>query len=263
MTDRLQPETGEAAVRVLQEIGCSVSMPLGWKCCGLVASNAGDLPKAVQLAQETIQALEKSNADVVVSTSSSCVAMLLQDYEHIFDGDPVWLERARNLAKRVRTFTEYLANDAALPDDALNTSATSAVTYHDACQSHNCLGLKDEARHLLTDVMGTEICEMTESSVCCGFGGTFSVEHPEVSRRILERKLKNAIDSGASTIVSDNPGCIMHIRGALDALGSQVQVKHLAESMDDAIQVRREIEIGGSFDGSSAVETPRLRQTKK
>jgi L-lactate dehydrogenase complex protein LldF len=217
----------------------------------------------VQLAQETIQALEKSSADVIVSTSTSCVAMLLQDYDHIFEGDPAWQERARKLATRVHTFTEYMANEAALPADALSTGAASPVTYHDACQSHNCLGLKDEARHLLSDVMGTEICEMAESSVCCGFGGTFSVEHPEVSRRILERKLKNAIDSGAGTIIADNPGCIMHIRGALDALGSPIQVKHLAESMDEAIQSRHAAERGETFDASSSVGTLRLRQTKK
>jgi iron-sulfur cluster protein len=236
MTDRLHPETGESAVRVLEALGCRVSMPLGWRCCGLVASNAGDLSTAIELAQETIEALERSPADVIVSTSTSCAAMLLQDYEHIFAHDPEWQVRAKRLAERVRTFTQYVADDAALANGALSGVAPETLTYHDACQSHNCLGLKDESRRLLCGVMGAEVREMPDSTVCCGFGGTFSIEHPEVSRRVLARKLANAEATGANVIVADNPGCVMHMQGSLDAAGSPMKVRHLAEVLDEAIQ---------------------------
>jgi Fe-S oxidoreductase len=238
MTDRLHPETGEAAVRVLQALGCQVSLPLGWRCCGLVASNAGDLPTAIDLAHETIEALEKSSADVIVSTSTSCAAMLLQDYEHILADDPDWSLRARRLAERVRTFTAYVANEADLPDGVLSGVPLDSITYHDACQSHNCLGLKDEARKLLGGVMAADVREMADSTVCCGFGGTFSIEHPEVSRRVLARKLENVQATGASMIVADNPGCVMHMQGALDATGSAMKVRHLAEVLDEAIRRR-------------------------
>ncbi len=238
MTDHLHPETGEAAVRVLQSLGCSVSMLGGWRCCGLVASNAGDLAGAIDLAQETIEALEKSDADVIVSTSTSCAAMLLQDYGHIFADDPEWHARAKKLAERVRTFTEYVGQDANLNDGVLSGRLNGSITYHDACQSHNCLGLKDEARRLLRGVMSAELCEMTDSTVCCGFGGTFSIEHPEVSRRVLARKLENARATGATTIVADNPGCVMHMQGALDAAGSPMKVRHLADVLDEAIRAK-------------------------
>jgi Fe-S oxidoreductase len=213
-------------------------MPLGWRCCGLVASNAGDLSAAIELAYETIEALEKSSADVIVSTSTSCAAMLLQDYEHIFAHDPGWLARARRLAERVRTFTQYVAEEASLADGALSGTAHESITYHDACQSHNCLGLKEESRRLLCGVMDADVREMTDSTVCCGFGGTFSIEHPEVSRRVLARKLANAQATGASTIVADNPGCVMHMQGALDAAASPMKVRHLAEVLDEAIRRR-------------------------
>jgi Fe-S oxidoreductase len=238
MTDRLHPETGEAAVRVLEALGCQVSMPLGWRCCGLVASNAGDLPTPIELAQQTIEALEKTPADVIVSTSTSCTAMLLQDYEHIFADDPVWLHRAKRLAERVRTFTQFVGEEADLADGALSGPGNESITYHDACQSHNCLGLADEPRRLLCGVMGADVREMADSTVCCGFGGTFSIEHPEVSRRVLARKLAHAQATGASTIVADNPGCIMHMQGALDAAGSALKVRHLAEVLDEAIRQR-------------------------
>lgn len=236
MTDRLHPETGQSAVRVLQALGCRVSLPTGWRCCGLVASNAGDLESAINLAQETIRALEQSDADMIVTTSTSCAAMLLQDYDHIFENDPEWYARAKKLAERIRTFTEYVATDANLADGALASTTAAPVTYHDACQSHNCLGLKAEARRVLTGVLGGEVREMIDSTVCCGFGGTFSIEHPEVSRRVLAHKLEHAQATGADTIVADNPGCIMHMQGALDASGSPMKVKHLAEVLDEALR---------------------------
>lgn len=235
VTDQLHPATGEAAIRVLEALGCEVSVPFGWRCCGLVASNAGDLGGAIDLARETIRTLESSDAEVIVSTSTSCAAMVLQDYEHIFAEDPEWRSRASKLAERVVTFTEFVGARAKLAAGGLGGTQNGSITYHDACQSHNCLGLRSEARDLIGEVMGLDLTEMEESTVCCGFGGTFSIEHPEVSRRILERKLEHAQATGATTIVADNPGCLLHMQGALSAAGNPMQVKHLAELLAEAL----------------------------
>jgi Fe-S oxidoreductase len=109
------------------------------------------------------------------------------------------------------------------------------VTYHDACQSANCLGLGPEARRLLTEVCGIELQELPESSVCCGFGGTFSLEHPDVSKQILARKLANIDATGAACVVTDNPGCLMHIRGGLRAGGRPQQARHIAEILAERL----------------------------
>jgi len=113
------------------------------------------------------------------------------------------------------------------------------VTYHDACQSYNCLGLSAEPRRLVREVAGGEIVEMEEASVCCGFGGTTSFEHPEVARRIAERKLAHIAATGAPLVLADNPGCIMHLRGALHARGSPIRVQHLAEYLAEALPVEK------------------------
>ena len=75
---------------------------------------------------------------------------------------------------------------------------------------------------------------MVDASVCCGFGGSFSTDHPEVADRIFQRKLRNVQATGAQTVVADNPGCIMHLRGGINAhvderKGEPLQVLHLAE----------------------------------
>ena len=93
------------------------------------------------------------------------------------------------------------------------------------------LGVKDEQRRIIRDVMGLNLTEMTDSNMCCGFGGTFSFDHPDVSSRLLDRKLSRAGDTQAEIIVTDNPGCIMQMRGGLKARGSDLEVLHLAELM--------------------------------
>jgi Fe-S oxidoreductase len=103
------------------------------------------------------------------------------------------------------------------------------VTYHDSCQSANALGLREQPRRVLTEVLGCRLHEMQESSFCCGFGGTFSLDYPRLSAAILERKLRTAAETGAPLIVADNPGCLMQIRGGLHARGSTQRALHLAE----------------------------------
>jgi Fe-S oxidoreductase len=84
-------------------------------------------------------------------------------------------------------------------------------------------------------VAGVEIVEMPESSVCCGFGGSFSFEYPEVANRVLERKLANIAATGVDCVIADNPGCLTHLRGGLDARRKPVRVRHLAEVLWESL----------------------------
>ncbi|MEZ4625747.1 MAG: (Fe-S)-binding protein [Thermomicrobiales bacterium] len=111
-----------------------------------------------------------------------------------------------------------------------------AITYHDSCQGSNALGLHAEPRRILGEVLGDEIRELPENTLCCGFGGSFSFEYPEISERLMTRKLDNAESTGAHTIVTDNQGCIMHLRGGCDASGRSLEVKHIAELLAERIR---------------------------
>src|SRR4030081_697853 len=113
--------------------------------------------------------------------------------------------------------------------DYLPANGELVVTYHDSCQSCNCLNLRPEARRIIQQELGMELREMPQSDVCCGFGGSTSIEHPEVAERLLHNKLRNAESTGATVIVADNPGCLMHLRGGVDANGRRMRVLHLAQ----------------------------------
>jgi Fe-S oxidoreductase len=231
MTDRLYPEQGEAIVATLRALGARIVFPAELHCCGLPANNSGDDANAKRMARQTIRALERVQSDAIVSGSASCVATLTQDYAHLFRNEPGWRRRAEALAARVMDFTSFLDGVAKLPAGSLAADGAepAVVTYHDSCQGLNALGLRAEPRRILQDVLGVEVRELAENTLCCGFGGSFSFEYPEVAARLMRRKLDNAQATGALVIVTDNQGCIMHLRGGCDSEGRPLRVLHLAE----------------------------------
>lgn len=234
MTDRLYPEQGMAIVTTLRALGVRIVFPGGLNCCGLPASNMGDDQTAKAMARQTIEALERAfartSADYIVSGSASCVAMLTQDYLHIFRNELGWQARAEALAAKVMDFTSFMTNVACVPAGTLaSASVTPVVTYHDSCQGLNALGLSAEPRELLVDLLGCEVRELEGNRTCCGFGGSFSFDYPEIAERLMRRKLDNAQATDAPVVVTDNQGCIMHLRGGADAEGRSIKVAHIAE----------------------------------
>ena len=238
MTDRLYPEQGEAVVTVLRALGVKVVHPPGLHCCGLPANNSGDDRHARVMAKQTLAVLDCADVDYVVSGSASCVAMIVQDYAHLLRDEPDWAERAVGLADKVLDFTTFLDRVAALSAGRLlsRTSVQAPVTYHDSCQGLNALGLREEPRKLLRNILGYDLRELPENSHCCGFGGSFSFDYPGVAERLMNRKLDNAASTGAPIIVTDNQGCIMHLRGGCDATGRPLRVVHLAELLAERIR---------------------------
>ncbi len=248
MIDRLFPEMGEAAIQVLRACGVQVTFPQQQNCCGLIALNSGDRADCATMARQTIrmleQALEESKADYIVGATTSCVVTLTQDYIRLFEDlqQHEWSRRAQALAGKVMDFASFvdhvlLANGMKLPvQKSDGRGGDIVVTYHDSCQSINYLGLRSEARHIIQGTLGLELREMPQSDVCCGFGGSTSIEHGDVSERIMNNKLNNAESTGATVLVADNPGCLMHLRGGVDASGRKMRVLHLAQLIAEQLE---------------------------
>ncbi|MEA2575526.1 MAG: hypothetical protein QOH93_2824 [Chloroflexia bacterium] len=233
ITDRLFPGMAEAVVSVLEACGAEVTVPKGQHCCGLPNLDAGDLPRARRMAKQTIEVLESERADYIVTGGASCAIAMLHEYEGLFEHEPAWQIRALALKEKVIDFVTFMDQVAQLEPGALHNpdSALGPVTYHSFCQSTNILGIDEAPKRIIRDVLGLELRDLPEGTVCCGFGGSTSIGHPEVASQILKRKLDNLASTGAKVLVTDNPGCIMHLRGGIDASKMDVKVMHLAELM--------------------------------
>lgn len=231
IADRFAPEQAHAAIELLRACGARVVVPAGQHCCGLPPLDAGDRATARRMAKHTIAALE--GADHVVSAAASCAIAMSHDYVELLADEPEWRRRAERLAARTLdlvTFLDRIADPPPLPV----RPADPLVTVHPFCQSTNVLRSGDAGQRLL-ERAGVPIRELAEHEVCCGFGGSTSIDHPELAKRIAERKLENVRATGAAVLVTDNPGCLLHLRGASEVAGDRYAVRHIAEVLCEAV----------------------------
>jgi L-lactate dehydrogenase complex protein LldE len=229
IVDTLYPEVGEAVARVLARAGVRVAFPAGQTCCGQPAFNAGLRPLARRMAEQTLRAFAGAPGPVVIP-SGSCSAMVRHGYLELFAGDSEWLPRAESLAGRCYEFAEFLVDVLGVTD--LGARYPGRLTYHPSCHLSRDLGVNEQPRRLLRSVREAEILELPQAEECCGFGGLFSVEHPEISSAMLARKLGNIQESGAPLVVSCDAGCIANMNGGLHRQGRPERAIHIAQILE-------------------------------
>lgn len=226
--DFIYPDIGEAIFKVLQGAGVEVKFPANQACCGIPAIYAGDVETALKLARWNIVTLEEVSVDIVVTACPTCAVALKYKFPYLLSAEPGWHERALALAVKVRDFNEVVQElDIAFP--LPSQVEKIKVTYHDSCHYKRHLGLAQVARGVLRRHQGLELVEMEESDRCCGLGGSYTLKYPEISYALLERKLRRILDSEATIVVTDCPGCLIQLRGGLDKVSRPIQAKHTAE----------------------------------
>ncbi len=225
LVDAIRPRVGFAAIRLLEEAGCTVEVPMTQTCCGQPAWNSGDSKDAAALARQVIEAFEPY--DHVVAPSGSCAGMVRVHYPEALAGDPAWGERARALAAKTHEIMSFLADVLGyqLPGRSLRATAT----YHDACAGLRELGVFAQPRKLLAAVEGLEKRKLEGNEECCGFGGTFCVKYPAISNAIVGEKAAAIERTGADLLLAGDLGCLMNMAGKLSRRGSRVRCFHTIE----------------------------------
>ena len=224
LVDLFRPSVGFAAVKLLEDAGCVVEVPIQ-TCCGQPAFNNGDRATARALALAVMQAFE--GYDYVVIPSGSCGGMMARHYPELFAGEPDLAPKAQAFADKSHELVSFLTD--VLKITKVSARFPGSVTYHDSCSGLRELGIAAQPRQLLASVEGLTLTEMEENDVCCGFGGTFAVKYGEISNAIVSKKADNIVATGAPTLLAGDLGCLMNMAGKLSRQGSKVQVRHVAE----------------------------------
>lgn len=225
--DSMRPQAGVATVRLLRRLGVTVHFPEQQTCCGQPFYNSGFMAGARELAQHTIKTFTEDRP--VVTPSGSCAAMIKVEYPHVLHDDPVWHERAVNLAARTFELSDFLVNQLKVTD--VGARFRGKVAYHYACHLRG-LGLKNEAETLIQHVEGAELMPLNKQDQCCGFGGSFAVRYPEISGAMVADKVDCINTTGADVVVSTDTGCLMNIGGALHRRNAPIKHMHLAELLE-------------------------------
>lgn len=236
LVENFSPQTAQAVVNVLSRLGYRIQIPRDLTCCGQPAFNAGDWEAARQMARHTLKVLEASRGPVILP-SGSCTAMIRHGYPKLFAETPADLARAQALAERTFEFSEFLARQHPTikpqgeqrPSPASRSTGTTAqadIAYHPSCHLLRTLGVDAEPKALL-HAANVPFSALEET--CCGFGGLFAIDQPELSEALLARKIEAIEASGAQVVTGCDLSCLMHIEGGLRKRGSTVRCRHLAE----------------------------------
>lgn len=228
LVDLFRPTVGFAAVKLLEEAGCTVEVPVQ-TCCGQPAYNSGDKEGAKIVARQVIAAF--AGYDYVVAPSGSCAGMVRVHYPELFADDPADLAAAQALAARTYELVSFLVDVRGM--DRVGARWHGTATYHDACSGLRELGVKEQPRRLLAAVEGLALTELPGAETCCGFGGTFCVKYPEISNKIVSDKADEIAATGADAVLCGDLGCLLNIAGKLSRLGSRVEARHVAEVLAD------------------------------
>src|SRR5690242_4875514 len=225
IVDQLFPKVGLAMAGVLERLGYQVDFPEDQTCCGQPAFNSGYRAPAHTEARHLLDTVESSQTIVV--PPGSCTAMVTHHFAELFHKEPETLARVHALEKRIWEFSTFLTEVAGVED--VGARLEGVATFHDGCHALRELGIKSAPRRLLANVRGLELREMTPAEECCGFGGTFSVKFAELSGAMARTKIEAIQKTGADTVISLDPSCLMQIQGALSRAGSPIRTMHLAE----------------------------------
>jgi L-lactate dehydrogenase complex protein LldE len=232
LVDQVYPEIGIDMAKCLSHFGYQIVYNNQQTCCGQPAFNAGHREEARQVAAKFIQVF--SPADMIVCPSGSCTAMVKNYYPTLFANDP--LEKtAVELGKKVFEFSAFLTHQ----DQIRNITGiySGKVGFHNSCHSLRELGIDQEPLDILQKIEGLELIQPSGDPVCCGFGGLFSFKFDEISATMAKTRIEMFTSLGVDTIVTNDPGCLMHLRQESFDRHYQLNILHLTELLVKAMNL--------------------------
>lgn len=221
-------DASRATIRLLATLGYTVVTPKNQVCCGAPNILGGDLAGLKEAAHTNVDIFAEYDLDFIVTDCGGCGAEL-KKYGHHLEG-----EGAAAFSSRVRDISEVLALHAEELAPLLKP-IESKVTYHDPCHIAHCQGVREQPRQLLRLIPELDYRELAAADACCGSAGTYNINKPELSDRILKRKLETIAESGAEVLITSNPGCLLQLKKGLAENLSGIKIMHLTEIMEQSM----------------------------
>ena len=224
----------EATIRVLTANGCEVVVPKEQSCCGALSAHAGFRDAARGFARKNLEAFQLHDFDAIVTNAAGC-GSTMKEYDHLFSTHELEHAQARAFAAKTRDVAEFLAD---LGLTAKLGSLRLRVTYQDSCHLLHGQKIREAPRKLLRGIPDLDFVELPHSEICCGSAGTYNVTQTETSLQLLAEKMRHAQSTGAETIATANPGCILQLRAGVTLHHLNQNVLHVVELLDRAISGR-------------------------
>ena len=234
--DTIYPRVGVATLKILQRLGYEVIYPKNQTCCGQPLYNSGFENEAKELANKFYN--DFKDYDYIVAPSASCISMVKVHYKDLLDS-----EKFSKISSKSFEICEFL-HDIVKPK-SIDVSFAHTIALHQSCHGLRELELatadelnlpyQNKIENLLSLVDGLEILPLANAQECCGFGGTFSINESEVSKKMGHDKLANFRASGAEYLVGYDNSCLMHLASLDPKLKSLHVVEILAGVANETV----------------------------
>jgi glycolate oxidase iron-sulfur subunit len=227
------PEVGKALINILNKLGVDVVFPKEQGCCGIAVFASGDLETAREMAIHNLEVFSQLDADLVVTGCATCGSALKDGWASYLPQSNEEKAKFEAFGAKVRDISELLVELAdfkplryrcKLPED-------TRVTYHDPCHLARYQGVTDQPRKILKQVFGDRFTEM-DNNGCCGMGGSFNVDHYELSKKIAKKKIGSVARTGADVVINTCPGCMIQLIDNIERYNLPQRVVHLVEAVE-------------------------------
>jgi glycolate oxidase iron-sulfur subunit len=221
--DLIFSDINRDTVEVLARNGCEVVTPPEQLCCGSLHAHNGEWDLACQLARKQIDQFPPEQYDAIITNAGGCGSHL-KHYAKLLAGDPRYHQRALLWDKKVKDIHEWLAEIGIQAPS--NHAPTQVVTYHESCHLAHGQKITVQPRQLLQTIPGLKLVELPESAWCCGSAGIYNIIQPEMANQLLERKIQNIRSTGATTVATGNPGCLLQLINGAKSRGLHLRLVH-------------------------------------
>jgi glycolate oxidase iron-sulfur subunit len=231
LIDKLYPSVAEAVRTALEHHGVGLWAPLEQGCCGIPALAGGDTATFDKLVRHNLALFAGQDFDYLVTACATCTSTLKKLWPVMTQDYPA-AEQAQVAALAAKTLdiSQFLVENVGLPSETAPEAAEKIrLTYHDPCHLKKSLGVAAQPRALVRANDRYSLKEMAEADWCCGMGGSFNLQHYEISASIGRRKGNNIVNSGCEVVATGCPACMLQLTDMLSRAKARVQVKHAIE----------------------------------
>jgi glycolate oxidase iron-sulfur subunit len=214
-----------ATLRVLRKNGCEVHIPKDQVCCGALNVHGGERAAMQTMACQNLKAFLGRGLDAIIVNSAGC-GSTMKEYGDLLGG-----EEAAEFARLTRDVNEFLAGIELAPP---TKKVERVVTLQESCHLVHAQRIREAPRTLLGLIPGLELRDMAHPELCCGSAGLYMLQQPAMATRLLDDKMRDVGNTGATTVVTANPGCMMQLQRGLRRAGLRGEIKHVVELLDQA-----------------------------
>jgi glycolate oxidase iron-sulfur subunit len=234
-------QVNEATIRVLQRNGYEVHFPPGQTCCGAAQIHQGEHTLARELARKNIDAFLTRDYVAVISNAGGCGATLKDELVHLFHDDPVYSEKAKRFAAKVKDISEFLVAHLQIKPTG---KVEARVTYSDSCHLRHVQKVVKPPRELLKSIPGLQLVELKMPDRCCGSAGVYNIVQVDTADAILDAKMQDIADTGADWIIASNIGCHMQLIAGARKAKLKMPVYHVVQVLDMSYQAAEKTQGG-------------------